>query len=268
MFTVLKQRMSSDDSKEYSKFLAEFKEILTDIQIDYKNNLRQHLYSISVLRKVLHYNKNDKVTFPKRLSYWPRKQTAEFLKRKLKYDYVDEYEDHNSIVDVQVAKKRKKTLKNTNEKEAEMENMFKHEVYSSFQRKVLEKLLKNSKNDEDADRITEKFLSLMESNINKKRNEITDNITITFDDIIRGINYTQKSSDKKAISYKNVLENCDIIYEDIDDETRFDALKSKLGTMFSKTAIAEKYVDDKFKLHGEVIISESESDMDNNSVSS
>lgn len=260
--------MSSDNEKEDSHFLIELKEILTDIQVDYKNNLRQHLYSVSVLRKVLHYNKNDKVTFPKRLSYWPRKQTADFLKRKLTYDYIDEYQDFDSIVDMQDVKRRKISSANTENKAVDTENMFKHEIYSSFQRKLYEKIISNKRDNEDTDRITEKFLSIMENKVNKNKNDILDNVTITFDDIIRGMNYTKKSTRKKAISYKSVLENCDIIYEDVDDMARYDALKSKLEAMFSKSAIAEKYVDDKFKLHGEVIVSESESDTEIDSESS
>ena len=252
--------MSSHNEKEDSKSLLEFKEILTDIQVDYKNNLRQHLYSISVLRKVLHYNKNDKVTFPRRLSYWPRKQTADLIKKKLIYEYVDEYQDFKSIVDLQEVKRRKISSTNKESKAVDAENMFKHEIFSSFQGKLFQKIISKKRDNEDTDRLTEKFLSIMETKVNKNKNDILDNVTITFDDIIRGINYTKKSSRNKAISYKNVLANCDIIYEDNDDSTRYDVLKSKLETMFSKSSIAEKYVENKFKLHGKVIVSESESD--------
>lgn len=254
--------MMNETSKEDLKNLAEYKEVLTEIQIDYKNNLRQHLYSILVLRKVLNCNKNDRVVFPKRLSYWPRKQTADYLKKKLKFDYVDEYEDYNSIVDIQDVKKRKKNSATQDEQDLDVEQLFKHEVYSAFQRKLLEKITSNSENDEEVDTITQKFLSLMESDVNKNKNEIIDNIAVTFDDIIRGINYTKRSSQKRAISYKDVLRNCDIIYDDVDNPMRFEALKSNLESLFSMNKIAENCIDDKFKLHGEIIVSESESDSD------
>lgn len=252
----------NETSKEYLKKLAEYKEVITEIQVDYKNNLRQHLYSILVLRKALNCNKNDKVVLPKRLSYWPRQQTAEYLKKKLKFDYVDEYEDYNSIVDIQNFKKRKKNPASSNEQDLDVEQFFKHDVYSAFQRKLLEKIISNSENDEEADSIHEKFLSIMESEVNNNKSEIIDNVVVTFDDIIRGINYTKRPLKKKVISYRDVLKNCDIIYDDIDNPMRFEALKSNMESLFSLDKIAENCIDDKFKLHGEIIVSESEPDSD------
>ncbi|KAL6935676.1 uncharacterized protein HGUI_01822 [Hanseniaspora guilliermondii] len=254
--------MMKETSKEDLKSLAEYKEVITEIQIDYKNNLRQHLYSILVLRKVLDCNKNDKVTFPKRLSFWPRKQTAEYLKKKLRFDYVDEYEDYNSIVDIQHVKKRKKNSEIADEEELDVEEFFKHEVYSAFQRKLLEKAINKATSEEEVDAITQRFLSSMEYDINKNKNEITDNIVITFDDVIRGINYTKRPSNKRAISYKDVLNNCDIIYDDIDNPLRFETLKNNTESLFSMNKIAENCVDDKFKLHGEIIVSDLELDSD------
>lgn len=254
--------MTNEISKEDLKNLAEYKEILTEIQVDYKNNLRQHLYSILVLKKVLNCNKNDRIIFPKRLSYWPRKQTADYLKKKLRFDYVDEYEDYNSIVDIQDVKKRKNNPASVDEQELDVEQLFKHEVYSAFQRKLLEKITSKFGNDKEVETITQKFLSLMESNVNNNKNEIIDNVVVTFDDIIRGINYTKRPSKRKAISYKDVLKNCDIIYDDIDNPMRYEAFKSNLESLFSMNKIAENCIDDKFKLHGEIIVSESESDSD------
>ncbi len=89
--------------------------------------------------------------------------------------------------------RKKKTLNNTNEKQRWKACLnMKYINHSKGFLKIV-----NSKNDEDADPDYGKVFVLDGVNINKKRNEITDNITITFDDIIRGINYTQKSSDKK-----------------------------------------------------------------------
>lgn len=219
-------------------------ELLADLQQQYRENTRQHLYSTYILRKVLHHNKNKNIQLPKRISYWPRKVTADILKEKLIYDYYDDECDINVVTDEQQAEEH-----STDDREA----LINSELMASIQALFYKKLkAKNHNLNED------EFLDFFDLKILPKKQQLTASILNKFDDVLRSMNYEFVSSRGEAINYTNVLKHCRSIYEEDKDETKYELLARKCDELFSEKVIKDNYVSNNFKMHGDIIVSDDE----------
>lgn len=218
-------------------------ELLADLQDQYRENTRQHLYSTYILRKVLHHQKDRNVQLPRRISYWPRKVTADIIKEKLVYDYYDEDRDINLVTAEQEVVEEDRT--------SNVEALVNSELMAGVQALFYKKLkAKNQNLNED------EFLDFFEMKILPKKKQLTASILNKFDDVLRSMNYEFVSSRGKSIDYTNVLKHCGSIYEEDKDEPKYELLERKCDALFSEKIIKEKYVNNNFKIHGDIIVSD------------
>ncbi|XBW37967.1 hypothetical protein QEN19_003552 [Hanseniaspora menglaensis] len=226
----------------------DIKDMLSDLQDQYKQNIRQHLYSTYTFRKLLHQNKNTMVHLPKRISYSPRKVTAEILREKFVYDY----SNVNGKLDVISSDK----VIDRNSAD-DFKAIMNQEIMASVESKLFKKLkYKNPDLDE------EEFLNFFETKILPQKEKLTNGVLLKLNDVIRGINYEFVPSKRKAIKYTNILDNCQAIYEDENDDQKYLGFIKTCEKLFYKDGIDKKYVNKRFKLHGEVIVSDSDSNQE------
>ncbi|KAL6927100.1 hypothetical protein ACO0SA_003390 [Hanseniaspora valbyensis] len=218
---------------------------LSNLQDQYAKNIRQHLYSTYILRKVLKQNNNTMVHLPKRVSFWPRKVTADTLKERLAYDYTNETDDFS------VVSNSNETIdSNSNDN---IYSLMNSEIMARFQSKLFEKLREKDENFTEED-----FLKFLDSKILPKQNMISESILTKFEAILRSMNYEFVANKRKAITYKNVLRNSRPIYEEDVYTDKYEAFVLKCEKLFSKKIIDDNYVSNRFKIHGDIIISDDE----------
>ena len=224
---------------------------LSNLQDQYAKNIRQHLYSTYILRKVLKQNNNAMVHLPKRVSFWPRKVTADMLKERLAYDYTNETDDFSVVFSND--NNDEETIDSNNNDN--IYSLMNSEIMARVQSKLFEKLREKDENFTEED-----FLKFLDSKILPKQNMISESILTKFEAILRSMNYEFVANKRKAITYKNVLRNSRPIYEEDVYTDKYEKFVLKCEKLFSKKIIDDNYVSNRFKIHGDIIISDDDDD--------